>query len=106
MKLITSLLTMTVVFLATGLVYAETGDAPVSSGFGSSLAYGAAIIMAVASGMGTFSQSRAAATALEGIARNPQAADKVQTPLILSLALMESLVIFAFVIAILLFSKM
>ena len=37
--------------------------------------------------------------ALEGIARNPGAADKIFTPMILGLALIESLVIYALVIA-------
>ena len=46
---------------------------------------------------GTTGQSKAAAVALEGIARNPAAADKIQTPMILALALMESLVIFALI---------
>lgn len=46
---------------------------------------------------GTQAQSKAAATALDGIARNPAAADKIQTPMILGLALMESLVIFALI---------
>ncbi len=46
---------------------------------------------------GTTAQSRAAAAALEGIARNPSASDKIMTPMILSLALMESLVIFTLI---------
>ncbi|MBP9680036.1 MAG: ATP synthase F0 subunit C [Bacteriovorax sp.] len=46
---------------------------------------------------GTQAQSKAAAVALDGIARNPSAADKIQTPMILGLALMESLVIFALI---------
>ncbi|OFZ14229.1 MAG: hypothetical protein A2X86_05095 [Bdellovibrionales bacterium GWA2_49_15] len=46
---------------------------------------------------GTTAQSRAAAAALEGIARNPGATDKIMTPMILSLALMESLVIFTLI---------
>lgn len=46
---------------------------------------------------GTQAQSKAASVALEGIARNPAAADKIQTPMILALALMESLVIFALI---------
>lgn len=50
--------------------------------------------MGIAVFAGTSAQSNAAATALEGIARNPSAADKIQTPMILGLALMESLVIF------------
>jgi F-type H+-transporting ATPase subunit c len=44
-------------------------------------------------------QGRAAAGALEGICRNPSAADKVFTPLLLSLAFIESLVIFTLLIA-------
>ena len=105
-RIVTMIVTVFVACLATGLVFAETGEAASSVSFGSSLAFGAAIIMASASGLGTLAQSRAAAAALSGIARNPQAVDKVQTPLILSLALMESLVIFAFVIAMLLYLKM
>jgi F-type H+-transporting ATPase subunit c len=50
--------------------------------------------MAIAAYGGTNAQSRAAAVALEGIARNPSAADKLFTPMLLALALMESLVIF------------
>ncbi|MEI7972788.1 MAG: ATP synthase F0 subunit C [Bdellovibrio sp.] len=48
---------------------------------------------------GTLGQSRAAAAALDGIARNPAAQPKIQTAMILSLALIESLVILAFIIA-------
>jgi len=48
---------------------------------------------------GALGQGRAAAAALEGIARNPQAAGKLFTPMIIGLALIESLVIYALVIA-------
>jgi F-type H+-transporting ATPase subunit c len=54
---------------------------------------------------GTMGQSRAAAAALEGISRNPGAAARIQTPMILGLALIESLVLFALVIAFLLQGK-
>jgi F-type H+-transporting ATPase subunit c len=54
---------------------------------------------------GTMGQSRAAAAALEGISRNPGAAARIQTPMILGLALIESLVLFAWVIAFLLLGK-
>ena len=43
-------------------------------------------------------QGKAAAAALEGIARNPAAGGKMLVPLVLSLALMESLVIFSFLV--------
>ena len=48
---------------------------------------------------GTMGQGRATAAALEGISRNPGAAARIQTPMILGLALIESLVLFAWVIA-------
>ena len=48
---------------------------------------------------GAYAQGKAASVALEGIARNPAAADKLFTPMIIALALIESLVIYAFVIA-------
>jgi F-type H+-transporting ATPase subunit c len=48
---------------------------------------------------GALGQGRAAAAALEGIARNPGASARIQTPMILGLALIESLVLLAFTIA-------
>lgn len=66
-------------------------------------AAGFAIAIAVLGG--TLAQGRATATALEGISRNPGAAAKIQTPLILGLALIESLVLFALVIAFMLQGK-
>ena len=54
---------------------------------------------------GTLAQGKAASVALEGIARNPAAADKLQTPMILALALIESLVLFGFGIAFLILQK-
>lgn len=64
------------------------------------LGAGAAIGLGVLGG--TLGQGRAAAAALEGISRNPGAASRIQTPMILGLALIESLVLFSFVIAFLL----
>jgi F-type H+-transporting ATPase subunit c len=61
------------------------------------LAAGLAIGLAAIGG--SLGQGRAAAAALEGIARNPGASGKIFVPLILALALIESLVIYALVIA-------
>ncbi len=63
--------------------------------------------MAMASGLGiaiaalggALGQGRAAAAALDGVARNPAASGKLTLPLILSLALIESLVIYALIIS-------
>lgn len=63
------------------------------------IAIGAAIAIGLAVFAGTSAQGKAAAAALEGMARNPAAAEKMFTPLILSLALIESLVILAFLVA-------
>lgn len=63
------------------------------------VAIGAGIAIGLAVFGGTTAQGKAAASALEGIARNPAAGDKLFTPLILSLALIESLVILAFLVA-------
>ena len=71
----------------------------------SALAIASAITIAIAALAGAFAQGRTASSALDGIARNPDAADKIQTPLIISLALIESLVIYALVIAFLLQGK-
>jgi F-type H+-transporting ATPase subunit c len=69
------------------------------------LAAAAGFAIGIAALGGTMGQSRAAAAALEGISRNPGAAARIQTPMILGLALIESLVLFALVIAFLLQSK-
>lgn len=62
-----------------------------------SLAAGLAI--GIAAFGGSLGQGKAAAAALEGIARNPAAAGKIFVPMIIGLALIESLVLYAFVIA-------
>lgn len=62
-------------------------------------ALAAGIAMGVAALGGTLGQSRAAGAALEGIARNPAASDKLFLPMILSLVFIESLVLFTFAIA-------
>jgi F-type H+-transporting ATPase subunit c len=71
----------------------------------SMLALGAALAIGLGALGGTLGQGRAAAAALEGISRNPGAAARIQTPMILGLALIESLVLFSFVVAFLLQGK-
>ncbi len=76
-------------------------DAHLHAAIGSSLGWvgvGVGLMMGLAVLGGTLGQSRAAAAALDGVARNPASSGKLQTLLILSLALMESLVLFAFLL--------
>jgi F-type H+-transporting ATPase subunit c len=61
------------------------------------LAAGLAVgIAAVGAGLG---QGRAVAAAMESIGRNPNAADRIQTPMIIGIAFMEALAIYALIIA-------
>ena len=53
---------------------------------------------ALAAGLGAIGQSRIASAAVEGAARNPGAAGRLQIMMIIGLALIESLVIFALVV--------
>jgi F-type H+-transporting ATPase subunit c len=60
---------------------------------------GAAFAIAIAAAGGAAGQSRAIAAAVSALARNPGAAGDIRFALILGLALIESLVIYALVIA-------
>src|SRR5437763_1539556 len=60
---------------------------------------GAALAIGLAAFGGSLGQGKTAAAALEGIARNPAAQGKIFVPMIIGLALIESLVLYAFVIA-------
>ena len=62
------------------------------------VALAACIGFAIAVFGGAIGQSRIGAAACEGAARNPGAAAKIQTMMILGLALIESLVLFALLI--------
>jgi F-type H+-transporting ATPase subunit c len=59
----------------------------------------AGLTIAIAAFGGALGQGRAATAALEGIARNPNASGKIFVPMILGLALIESLVIYALIIS-------
>ena len=60
---------------------------------------GAALVLGIAAAAGAIGQSRAIVAACEGIARNPGAGGAIRLTMIIGLALIESLVIYALVIA-------
>ncbi len=74
--------------------------------------YGAALALAVGLGLpiavigAGLAQGRAAAAAMEGISRQPDAAGDIRFALILSLSLIESLVIYALLIFFMLYGKL
>jgi F-type H+-transporting ATPase subunit c len=59
----------------------------------------AAFVLGIAAAAGAIGQSRAVVAACEGIARNPGAAGAIRLAMIIGLALIESLVIYALIIA-------
>lgn len=62
--------------------------------------------IAIAAFGGALAQGKAVTAAMEGIARNPGAQNKMFVPMILGLALIESLVIYSLVISFSLISKL
>lgn len=99
--------TRTFVFTLFGLLVPAVAFAQEAMGGGLDNKYTVSKFAALAAGLGiaiaafggALGQGRAASAALEGIARNPSASDKLFTPMILALALIESLVIYALVIS-------
>ena len=82
--------------LGHGVAFAADGVADESRGM-IALAAGLGIgIAAVGAGLG---QGRAVAAAMESIGRNPNAADRIQLPMIIGIAFIEALAIYALVIA-------
>ena len=63
------------------------------------IAIGAGLAIGVAALGAGLGQGKAVASAMESIGRNPNCADRIQTPMILGLAFMEALAIYALVIA-------
>jgi F-type H+-transporting ATPase subunit c len=59
----------------------------------------AAFVLGIAAAAGAIGQGRAIAASVEGIARNPGAAGAIRLSMIIGLALIESLFIYALVIA-------
>ena len=68
-------------------------------------AIAAAIAISIAAAGGAIGQGRIGASSMEGIARNPQAQKNMFVSMILGLAFIESLVIYALVISILILAK-
>ena len=62
-------------------------------------AIAAAFVLGLAAAAGAIGQSRAIVAACDGIARNPGAAGPIRLAMIIGLALIESLVIYALLIA-------
>lgn len=90
------------VILALTTFSAFAQEAPATTTASNGVAWGvisAAFVLGIAAAAGAIGQSRAIVAACEGIARNPGAAGAIRLAMIIGLALIESLVIYALVIA-------
>jgi F-type H+-transporting ATPase subunit c len=98
-------LTTALFFVAAGSAWAAEGAAQAGGG----LSIGAVSIitggfaMAIASAVAALAQGRAISAALDGIARQPNAAPRIQVAMIIGLALIESLAIYVLLIALIIF---
>ena len=98
-KLNTLFFAVVAILMAAIPAFAQAGAAPAAANEGAGLkAIAAGVGFAIAVFGGAIGQSRIGAAACEGAARNPGAAGRIQTMMILGLALIESLVLFALVI--------
>jgi len=70
------------------------------------IAIAAGFGIAIAAVGGAMGQSRAIISALDGIARNPAASGRIVTPMIIGLALIESLVIYVLLVSLLMVFKL
>ncbi len=93
-------LVVSVVLLAPAMFGQEAVTTTTTAGGGVSWGLvSAAFVLGISAAAGAIGQSRAIAAACEGIARNPGAAGPIRLAMIIGLALIESLVIYALIIA-------
>ncbi|MGZ3742258.1 MAG: ATP synthase F0 subunit C [Pseudobdellovibrionaceae bacterium] len=93
------ILTLAATLIAAPAFAQEAAAASTNSSEKGIVAIAAALAIGLAAFGGAMAQGKAAAAALDGISRNPAASGKIMTPMIIGLALIESLVIYALVIA-------
>jgi F-type H+-transporting ATPase subunit c len=107
-KFVTSLISLgvaAVAMLASSPAFAQASADVARADRDKWLGIGAALAIGLSALGGAIGQGRAAGSALEGIARNPQASGKIFVPMIVGLALIESLVIYGLLIAFQLYGK-
>lgn len=97
-SVLTLLILSTMAFAQGGVTTGGAGAGDNASTVAAYKALAAGLGFGLAAGLGALGQGKIGAAAVEGAARNPGAAGTVQTLMIIGLALIESLVLFALVI--------
>ena len=85
-----------------GVAFAQTAPAATGSWVGPFAVLVAGFAMAFAAGLCALGQGKAIASAVDAMARQPGAAARIQTAMIIGLALIESLAIYVLVVAMIL----
>lgn len=93
-----SLLLFALLALMASSMFAQADTAPATTGVRWGVV-SAAFVLGIAAAAGAIGQAKAIAAAVEGTARNPSAGPMIRITMIIGLALIESLVIYALVIA-------
>jgi F-type H+-transporting ATPase subunit c len=94
----TAVVVLVLLFSSLAMAASEASGQADSTAKGA-LALGAGFAIGVGAFGAALGQGRMAAAAMESIGRNPNAADRIQLPMILGLAFIEALALYAFVIA-------
>ena len=95
-----SFFAFTATMLITAVAFAQDGGAASNDSDVKAMGLlAAALSIGLAAFGGAYGQGKTASSALSGISRQPNASGKIFTPMILGLALIESLVIYALVIS-------
>ena len=81
----------------------ETARSAAKLDYFKAVAVATAIGIAIAAFGGALGQGKSVSSAVEGIARNPGASGKITVTMVIGLALIESLVIYALVVVLILF---
>ena len=100
------LLGIFMVFFCGAAMAAEEAAKGLDSQVKAMIALASGIGIGIAAFGGALGQGKAIASALDGIGRNPGASGKILTPMIIGLAMIESLVIYSLVVSLLLFFKL
>ena len=96
------LVAMTFVLGVPGVALAQAAEAARGGWIGPFAVIAAGIGMAVAAGLCGLGQGKAIAAAVDAMGRQPGAAARIQTAMIIGLALIESLAIYTLVVAMIL----
>lgn len=100
-RIVTAVMLLTLLF-ALAVPAMAAGNAEAADGAIGDKAMAAAIAVGIAAGAGAVGMGWAIAKSVEGISRQPEAEGKIRTTLMLGLVFVETAIIYALVVAILL----